>query len=221
MPLHFLPSWHVLVVYLTSIVGVLAVGPAKKRKTWCSKRFSDVTPNTAIIGSGSISFSQMYEHVSKTADQNGPRAGHVQNIRPKVASPLWHLEHAGSISGNILASLLLEKCSLWIILNYNSPCLTHMDVEWIHLTADCQTVSGTTLPKWPTVSLINPKMVRLLFGSNCTLLISDPAQIRSSQKYPRSNHEEEWLKGYYNFDYFFWLLFWLGFVPGDTYTNSI
>ncbi len=80
-----------------------------------SKRFSDATPNTATIGSGSISFSQMYENVSNTADQNGPRAGHVQNIWPKLASPLWHVEHIVSISGNILASLLLGKCSLWIL----------------------------------------------------------------------------------------------------------
>lgn len=108
---------------------------------------SDATPNIAIIGSSCISFSQIYENVLNTGDQYGPRNGHVQNIWPKVASPLWHLEHVGSISGNIVASLLLEKCSLWIILNCSCPCWTQIDAEWICLTADCQTVSGTILLK--------------------------------------------------------------------------
>ncbi len=86
MPWHFLPTWHVLVVYLTFIVGVLAVKASKEEKAnasdWPggSKRFSDATPNTATIGSSSISFAQMYDNVSNTADQYGPRAGHVQNI---------------------------------------------------------------------------------------------------------------------------------------------
>ncbi len=86
---------------MTSIVGVLAVGPAIEEKTMHLMDLGVVrgshiahhnNSNTADYGGDpvSISFSQnSMKHGSERRETKMVlEAGHVQNIRPKLASPL-------------------------------------------------------------------------------------------------------------------------------------
>ena len=67
---------------------------------------------------------------------------------PRTYGRGWpeHWEQVGSTSGYILASLLLDKWSLWSTLNWSKPCLIQIELERILLIALCQEPPETSKP---------------------------------------------------------------------------
>ena len=92
---------------------------------------SGITLKMAVNRSGVMAWPHIWETVSKTEDQKGAIDRHEKKIWDKVAGALRHLSQVGSVSGYILASLLLQRCRRCRTLNWSSPCLTQRE-DFMH-----------------------------------------------------------------------------------------